>query len=153
MAPSNQECCQCAQFTSTTRKNRVAIVQVHWDICPAQLEALSSVWVPCLRPPSTIANEKPISEVGRMLQNGIFLCHSPHHASSVPLILSTQTGLVSPQFHCVFDDNSDTVKREQANTSIWKIKAHLLKIPVLYSSRSPALRGSSTLLSYPGLFS
>ena len=28
---------------------------------------------------------------------GIFLCHSPHHAALVPLILSTQTGLVSPQ--------------------------------------------------------
>ena len=41
---------------------------------------------------------------------GIFLCHSPHHAASVPLILSTQTGLVSPQFHCVFDDRFDTVK-------------------------------------------
>ena len=62
---------------------------------------------------------------GERSRIGIFLCHSPHHASSVPLILSTQTGLVSPQFHCVFDDNFDTVKREQANTSIWKIKAHL----------------------------
>ena len=29
----------------------------------------------------------------------------------------------------------------------------LLKIPVLYSSRSPALRGSSTLLGYPVLLS
>ena len=42
-------------------------------IFPAQLEALSSIWVPCLRPPSTIANEKPISEVGRTLQNWHFL--------------------------------------------------------------------------------
>ena len=29
----------------------------------------------------------------------------------------------------------------------------VLKIPVLYSSRSPALRGSSTLLGYPVIFS
>ena len=43
----------------------------------------------------------------------------------MPLVLSTQTGFVSPQFHCVFDDDFDTVKKEQADTSIWKIKAHL----------------------------
>ena len=43
----------------------------------------------------------------------------------MPLVLSTQTGLVSPQFHCVFDEDFDTVKKEQADTSIWKIKAHL----------------------------
>ena len=55
----------------------------------------------------------------------IFLCHSPHHASSVPLVLSTQTGLVSPQFHCLFDDDFDTVGKEQADRSIWKTKAHL----------------------------
>lgn len=58
---------------------------------------------------------------------GIFLCHSPHHAASVPLILSTQTGLVSPQFHCVFDDTFDTVKHDPADTSLWQRKAHLHK--------------------------
>ena len=56
---------------------------------------------------------------------GIFLCHSPHHASSIPLVLSTQTGLISPQFHCVFNDDFGTVGKEQADTSIWKTKAHL----------------------------
>ena len=55
---------------------------------------------------------------------GIFLCHSPHQATSVPLILSTQTGLVSPQFHCVFDDWFETVKNEPNDTSVWLQKAH-----------------------------
>ena len=73
MAPSNQARRQCAQFTSTTGKYRIAVVEVRWDICPAQLEALSSIWVPFLRPPGTIANENPISEVGRTLQNWHFL--------------------------------------------------------------------------------
>ena len=41
-----------------------------------------------------------------------------HHAASIPLILSTQTGLVSPQFRCVFDEDFDTVKKEQHDTSI-----------------------------------
>ena len=33
------------------------------------------------------------------------------------------------------------------------LQNYLLKIPVLDSSRSPALRGSSTLLGYPVVFS
>ena len=72
-----------------------------------------------------LQTRSPFPKWGECSRIGIFLCHSPHHASSVPLILSTQTGLVSPQFHCVFDDNSDTAKREQTDTSIWKVKAHL----------------------------
>ena len=40
----------------------------------------------------------------------IFLCHSPDHATDVPLILNTQTGLVSPQSHLIYDDDFDTVK-------------------------------------------
>jgi hypothetical protein len=35
---------------------------------------------------------------------------SPNHASSVPLVLSTTTGLISPQFHVVFDDQFSTTE-------------------------------------------
>ncbi len=35
---------------------------------------------------------------------GINLGPSPRHASSVALILNLKTGLVSPQFHCQYDD-------------------------------------------------
>ena len=49
-----------------------------------------------------LQTRNPFPKWGERSRIGIFLCHSPHHASSVPLILSTQTGLVSPQFHCVF---------------------------------------------------
>ena len=66
----------------------------------------------------------PFPKWGECSRIGIFLCHSPHHAASVPLVLSTQTSLVSPQFHFVFNDNFDKVRKEQADTSIWKIKAH-----------------------------
>ena len=72
-----------------------------------------------------LQTRSPFPKWGERSRIGIFLCHSPHHASSVPLVLSTQTSLVSPQFHCVFDNNFDTVRKEQADTSIWKIKAHL----------------------------
>ena len=56
---------------------------------------------------------------------GIFLCHSPHHATDVPLILNTQTGLVSPQFHLIYDDDFDTVKRDAKFRSLWQIKVKI----------------------------
>jgi hypothetical protein len=37
---------------------------------------------------------------------GIYLGHSPSHAGSVALVLNPRTGLVSPQFHVVIDDDS-----------------------------------------------
>ena len=41
--------------------------------------------------------------------SGIYLGHSPCHAGSVALVLNLKTGLVSPQFHLVFDDEFTTV--------------------------------------------
>ena len=40
---------------------------------------------------------------------GIYLGRSPSHAGNVALILSLCTGLVSPQYHVVFDDDFSTV--------------------------------------------
>ena len=40
---------------------------------------------------------------------GIYLGHSPDHASNVALVLNLATGLVSPQYHVVFDDHFSTV--------------------------------------------
>jgi hypothetical protein len=40
---------------------------------------------------------------------GIYVGHSPVHAGSVALVLNPKTGLVSPQFHVVYDDNFTTV--------------------------------------------
>ena len=39
---------------------------------------------------------------------GIYLGQSPAHAANVALVLNPKTGLVSPQFHVVFDDNFAT---------------------------------------------
>ena len=40
---------------------------------------------------------------------GIYLGHSPCHAGSVSLILNLSTGLISPQFHVIYDDEFTTV--------------------------------------------
>ena len=60
---------------------------------------------------------------------GIFMCHSPHHATSVPLVLNTQTGHVSPQFHVIYDDNFETVRKDAKFESVWqeKLKLNLAK--------------------------
>ena len=40
---------------------------------------------------------------------GIYLGHSPCHAGSVSLVLNLKTGMVSPQFHVIYDDEFTTV--------------------------------------------
>ena len=40
---------------------------------------------------------------------GVYLGHSPDHASNVALVLNLDMGLVSPQYHVVFDDDFSTV--------------------------------------------
>ena len=40
---------------------------------------------------------------------GIFVGHSPDHASDVALVLNPRTGLVSPQYHVIFDDTFSTI--------------------------------------------
>ena len=61
---------------------------------------------------------------------GIFLCHSPNHATSVPLVLNTQTGNVAPQFHCIYDDEFSTCKRDANFTSQWQHKAKFANSPM-----------------------
>ncbi|KAL7464723.1 hypothetical protein ACHAXS_005078 [Conticribra weissflogii] len=39
---------------------------------------------------------------------GIYVGRSQHHAGNVALVLNPKTGLVSPQFHVVFDDDFTT---------------------------------------------
>ena len=56
---------------------------------------------------------------------GIFLQDSPNHSSSVPLVLNTSSGNVSPQFHCMYDDSFDTCRRDFKFSSIWQEKVKL----------------------------
>ena len=47
---------------------------------------------------------------------GIYLGRSPSHAANVALVLNPKTGLVSPQFHVVFDDDFSTVPHLRKGT-------------------------------------
>jgi transposase InsO family protein len=56
---------------------------------------------------------------------GINLGPSPRHASAVALILNLNTGLVSPQFHCQYDDLFESTTGSQARSiprSHWQVK-------------------------------
>ena len=47
---------------------------------------------------------------------GIYVGHSPCHAGSVALVMNPKTGLVSPQYHVVFDDDFSTVPHLRSGT-------------------------------------
>lgn len=58
---------------------------------------------------------------------GIYIGQSPNHARNVALVLNPVTGLVSPQYHVVFDTNFDSVQQDSPayNYAAWRDKAHL----------------------------
>ena len=53
---------------------------------------------------------------GPQARLGIYLGHSLSHAGSVALVTNHNSGLVSPQFHLVFDENFKTVPHLRAET-------------------------------------
>ena len=64
---------------------------------------------------------------------GINLGPSPRHASSVALILNLNTGLVSPQFHCQYDDLFESTTGSQARSmprSLWQVKCGFSSTPI-----------------------
>lgn len=50
---------------------------------------------------------------------GCYLGLSPQHATSVSLILHPRHGFVSPHFHCVFDDNFETLSDLGRFATLW----------------------------------
>ena len=58
---------------------------------------------------------------------GIYLGHSAQHSPTVSLVMNPQTGYVSPQFHCVYDDQFDTAGRDKNFSKTWAEKAGLVE--------------------------
>ena len=58
----------------------------------------------------------------------IYLGHSPYHTSSVALVMNTKTGLLSPQFHVVFDDEFTTVSYLSSSETIPPTGEHSMNI-------------------------
>ena len=83
-------------------------------------------WKPFGSPTYVLENElqgqRPFHKWRHRSKPGIYLGKSPQHGRSVSLVLSRETGLVSPQFHVAFDPTFDTVKDVTAK-SMWQIRA------------------------------
>ena len=62
---------------------------------------------------------------------GVNLGPSPSHTRNVALVLNLSTGLVSPQYHCRFDDFFETsryAKRDLSVGSTWQRLAGLIRV-------------------------
>ncbi|MEL6660877.1 MAG: reverse transcriptase domain-containing protein, partial [Bacteroidota bacterium] len=66
-----------------------------------------------------------------------------------PLVLNTQTGLVSPQFHVIYDDAFDTVKRDAKFSSLWAQKAKLQLYQADYDLRRDRMATIQSLKDQP----
>ena len=79
---------------------------------------------------------------------GIYLGKSPHHARNVALVLSNETGLVSPQFHILIDNRFETMRAENKTffRSTWQEKCHF------HNSEPTTSEGESQPLPQPSTF-
>ena len=58
---------------------------------------------------ASLQNGQQIPKWDSRVRIGIYVGKSPFHAGSVSLIMDTTTGLISPQYHCVYDDSFTSV--------------------------------------------
>jgi hypothetical protein len=118
---------------------------------PVEIFANSNVtanpkhWKPFGCPVFVLDNQlqsgKPFHKWQKRSKIGIYLGKSPQHGRSVALILSRETGLVSPQFHVAFDPTFHTVK-DIVTTSQWQVKAGFVMQPDMDKQRSDTSTGT-----------
>ena len=69
---------------------------------------------------SQLQNQQKLPCWNSCTRVGVYLGHSPYHTTSVGLALSLHTGLISPQFHCTYDNLFHTPKLDNYATSKWQ---------------------------------
>jgi hypothetical protein len=67
---------------------------------------------------SKLASGKNIPKWDSWARVGLYIGPSPRHAINVYLVLSLDTGLLSPQFHVQHDDFFETVSPKAGNPAI-----------------------------------
>jgi hypothetical protein len=77
---------------------------------------------------STLQTSSPFHKWKEWSKIGIYLGQLPLHGKNVTLVLDCTTGLVSPQFHVLFNDQFDTTKQEPL-VPAWQDKAGFLIKP------------------------
>jgi hypothetical protein len=80
----------------------------------------------CLK--KELKDRKKVGKWSDRTRVGVNLGYSSKHTLNVSLILNQQTGLVSPQYHCIYDDLFETTTGTQSRSipsSQWQYKAGL----------------------------
>jgi hypothetical protein len=102
-------------------------------------------WKPFGCPVYVLVNQlqsgKPFHKWQKRSKIGIYLGKSPQHGRSVALVLSRETGLVSPQFHVAFDPSFRTVK-DTTTKSQWQLKAGFVMQPNMINERTLGTAGT-----------
>ena len=68
-----------------------------------------------------------INKWAKRTRMGIYLGPSPQHARTIGLVLSLETGLVSPQFHLLVDSKFQSVRKSLGASPVgsqWQVKCH-----------------------------
>jgi hypothetical protein len=96
------------KFTSTIFSNYNHLIRAHTFGCPVYV----------LDP--RLQDSKKIPKWSMRSRRGVYLGVSKHHSSTVHLILNPETGAISPQYHCIFDDTFSTVWSDgQFDHNLW----------------------------------
>ncbi len=126
-----------------------------WEV--SRLEMFSSIWdgssmktlhtfrCPVLALHHAFAGSKSIPQWDPRVRIRLNLGPSPMHAHNVHLVLSLTTGLVSPQFHCCFDEFYETCKcgvSDMGISSMWQCLAGLE-----HANGDPWIQSDQRLLS------
>ena len=81
---------------------------------------------------------------------GIYLGQSPQHNRNVALVLSRETGLVSPQFHVLCDNHFTTVKNDTTKAE-WMVKAGFVTASQPRKATDTSIRGAVMANEKPNL--
>jgi hypothetical protein len=79
-------------------------------------------------------------------RRGIYLGVSKLHSSTVHLVLNPETGNISPQYHCIFDDTFSTVWTDgNFDPLVWENLLHQINSIERHYSTAPNENGNITL--------
>jgi hypothetical protein len=119
------------KFTGTTFDNYNHLTRAHVFGCPVYV----------LDP--RLQDSKKIPKWSMRSRRGIYLGVSKQHSSTVHLVLNPETGAISPQYHCIFDDTFSTVWSDgNFDQNLWEC---LVKQTELHFSVQPNNNGHIVL--------
>ena len=106
---SNMRISPTEHFTNTVFPNYNHLTRAHTFGCPVYV----------LDP--RLQDSKKVPKWSMRSRRVVYLRISKHHSSTVNLVLNPETGVISPQYHCVFDDTFSTVwSNVQFDPAIWE---------------------------------